>query len=283
VEIYIAAFAGLLSTVLLAVVYLGDRYEREPIDLIQNYFLSGVLGQLALILVFDRLGLGAPWTGPWIVLTAGCVGLYLPFQLRRESELDEVFDGVVYSVALVAGAVCVMHLRNLPIVIAESPYRAALATGAEPDLRDLMILAASPGFSAEFGRGIVLVAAAVLGGAVLGTLQLRGWRPLQTAPVVVACVAAVVVTDLATGGAWPLRGGLAVAAVACALWVKRWSAFRNRPEPMDRDVILDGVKTILIVFGASILTTVALQSLIEQPGFPEESGTRSQAFEAVGE
>jgi hypothetical protein len=29
VEIYIATFAGLLSTLLLAFVYLADRYERE--------------------------------------------------------------------------------------------------------------------------------------------------------------------------------------------------------------------------------------------------------------
>ena len=52
-EIYIASFAGLLSSLLLVVVYLADRYEREPIGLIQNFFLSGLLGQLVLILAAE--------------------------------------------------------------------------------------------------------------------------------------------------------------------------------------------------------------------------------------
>ncbi len=102
-----------------------------------------------------------------------CAALYLPFQLHRQPEMDERFDGIVYSVAFVGGATCVIHLNNLPGVIAASPYREALVPGAVPDLRDLLILATSPGFAAELGQGLVLILAAVFVGAVLGTLQLR--------------------------------------------------------------------------------------------------------------
>ena len=82
-EIYIASFAGLLSTLLLAVVYLADRYEREPIELIQNFFLSGLLGQLVLILAVTAVGGDDAWSGPWILITVVCAALYLPFQLHR--------------------------------------------------------------------------------------------------------------------------------------------------------------------------------------------------------
>jgi len=214
VEIYIATFAGLLSTLLLAVVYLADRYEREPIELIQNFFLSGLLGQLVLILAVTAVGGEVSWSGPWILVTMVCAALYLPFQLHRQAEMDERFDGIVYAVALVGGATCVIHLNNLPRVIAASPYRDALAPGAEPDLRDLLILATSPGFTAELGQGLVMILAAVLVGAVLGTLQLRGWSPSRTALVCVVVALAATGLDLLTGGAWPVRGALAVMAVA---------------------------------------------------------------------
>ena len=80
-EIYIAAFAGLLSSLLLAVVYLADRYEREPIGLIQNVFLSGLLGQLVLILVIDRLTGAESWSGIWILVTVTCAAVSMPLQV----------------------------------------------------------------------------------------------------------------------------------------------------------------------------------------------------------
>jgi hypothetical protein len=265
VEIYIATFAGLLSTLLLAVVYLADRYEREPIELIQNFFLSGLLGQLVLILGFTAVGGEVSWSGPWILITMVCAALYLPFQLHRQAEMDERFDGIVYAVALVGGATCVIHLNNLPRVIAASPYRDALAPGAEPDLRDLLILATSPGFTAELGQGLVMILAAVFVGAVLGTLQLRGWSPSRTALVCVVVALAATGLDLLTGGAWPVRGALAVMAVAVAVAVKRRSVFKDRPELPERDVLVMGLKTVLIVFGAALLATVLLQAVVEQP------------------
>jgi len=265
VEIYVASFAGLLSTLLLAVVYLADRYEREPIELIQNFFLSGLFGQLVIILAITSVGGEVSWSGLWILLTLACSALYLPFQLHRQTEMDERFDGIVYSVAFVGGATCAIHLNNLPSVIAASPYRDALISGAVPDVRDLLILATSSGFAAELGQGFVLILAAVFVGAVLGTLQLRGWSPWQTAPVCVVVALAITGFDLLASGTWPVRGLLAVAGFAVALAVKRRSVFKDMPEPPERDVLVLGLRTVLMVFGAALLATVLLQAVVEQP------------------
>jgi len=273
VEIYIASFAGLLSTLLLAVVYLADRYEREPIELIQNFFLSGLLGQLGLVLAVTSLDGEVSWSGLWILITIFCAALYLPFQLHRQAEMDERFDGIVYSVAFVGGTTCVIHLNNLPGVIAASPYRDALVPGAVPDLRDLVILATSSGFATELGQGFVLILAAVFVGAVLGTLQSRGWSPWQTAIVCVVVALATTGLDLLTNGAWPVRGILAVAGIVVALAVKRRSVFKGRPEPAERDVLVLGLKTVLMVFGAALLATVLLQAVVEQPEVPDVTVT----------
>ena len=272
-EIYIASFAGLLSTLLLAVVYLADRYEREPIELIQNFFLSGLLGQLGLVLAVTSLDGEVSWSGLWILITIFCAALYLPFQLHRQAEMDERFDGIVYSVAFVGGTTCVIHLNNLPGVIAASPYRDALVPGAVPDLRDLVILATSSGFATELGQGFVLILAAVFVGAVLGTLQSRGWSPWQTAIVCVVVALATTGLDLLTNGAWPVRGILAVAGIVVALAVKRRSVFKGRPEPAERDVLVLGLKTVLMVFGAALLATVLLQAVVEQPEVPDVTVT----------
>lgn len=271
-EIYIATFAGLLSSLLLAVVYLADRYEPEPIERIQDVFLTGLVGQLALIFVASFQTGSVSWSGGWLLLTTIAVACYLPFRLHREQEMDERFDGIVYSVALAGGATCAIHLNNLPQVMAASPYRDALAPGAEPDLRDLLILAGSTGFTAEFGRGLVVILAAVFIGFVLGVLQLRGWPPWRTMLVCLAVGSAVVGADLLVGGGWWLRGGLLVAAVSVALGVKQRSVFRDRPQPRERDVLLMGLKTVLIVFGAALLAMVLLQAVVEQPREDHDPG-----------
>ncbi len=272
-EIYIASFAGLLSTLLLATIYLADRYEREPIELIQNFFLSGLLGQLVIILAVTSVGGEVSWSGWWILLTMVCAALYLPFQLHRQAEMDERFDGIVYSVAFVGGATCVIHLNNLPGVIAASPYRDALVPGSVPDLRDLVILATSSGFATELGQGFVLILAAVFVGAVLGTLQMRGWSPWQTAGVCVPVALATIGLDLLTGGSWLLRGALAVIGFVVALALKRRSVFKDRPEPAERDVLVLGLKTVLMVFGAALLATVLLQAVVERPENPDVTFT----------
>jgi hypothetical protein len=269
VEIYIATFAGMLSTLLLAGVYLADRWEREPVELIQDSFLVGLLGQLVLILAVSAAFGELRWSGPWALVTVGVAGLYLPYRLHRHAEVDERFDGVVYSVALMAGAVCVVHLFNLPRVVAASPYGDAIGPGDAPGLRDLLIIAGWPGFTAELGRGLVLISAAVLLGAVLGVLQHRGWPPSRTALVCTAVGLVVVTTDLAAGGSWPVRAALVAAAVAAGLVLKRRSVFRDRPQPTERDLLVTGLKTVLIVFGAVLLATVLLQAASDPPIAPE--------------
>jgi len=270
VEIYIASFAGLLSSLLLGVVYLADRYEPEPIELIQDSFLTGLAGQLALIFAASSLDGGVLWSGPWILVTVVCAAAYLPFRLHRQAEMDERFDGIVYSVALVGGATCVVHLNNLPRLMAASPYRDALAPGAEPDLRDLLILAGSPGLSGELGLGLMAIMAAVFVGAVLGVLHLRGWPPWRTALVCAAVGSAVVGVDLLSGGDWRVRSVLVLTALVVALTVKRRSVFKDRPEPREREVLLMGLKTVLVVFGAALLAMVLLQAVVEQLSVEDE-------------
>ncbi|MEE4273874.1 MAG: hypothetical protein V2I67_19510 [Thermoanaerobaculales bacterium] len=264
-EIYIAFFTGLLGAVLLAVIYLADRWEPEPIELIQSSFLSGLIAQLVLILAMTLFGGASSWTGPWLLVTLTGIGVYLPYQLRRQPELDERFDGIVYTVAFSAGATCAIHLNNLPVALASSPYRDALGVGAEPDLRDLLILAGSAGFREELGSGLVVIATAVLVGAVVGILQLGGTPPGRTAAICGFAALSLGVGDLLAGGHWIVRFMLVVAAVGVAIAVKRRSVFRGRPEPAESDVLVAGAKTVLMIFGAALLATVLLQAAVEQP------------------
>jgi hypothetical protein len=128
-----------------------------------------------------------------------------------------------------------------------------------------MILTGSPPFTAEFGQAFVLILTAVFIGAVLGTLQLRGWAPPHTAVVCVIVAVAPIGLDLLTGALLPVRASLAVAALASALALKRRSVFRDRPEAAERDVLILGLKTVLVVFGAALLAIVLLQAVVDQP------------------
>jgi RsiW-degrading membrane proteinase PrsW (M82 family) len=271
VLIYIASFASLLSMVVLVTVYLADRYEREPIELIQSCFLLGALGQLVLVLVTNIVAAGLLWSGPWVLLTVTCAALYLPFHLHRQDEMDERFDGIVYTVAFLAGAGCVIHLNNLPQLVAASPYHAALTAAAGPDLRDLLILATSPELATELGQGLTIILAAVLVGATIGVLQQRAWSPSGIAAAAVVVGLAAIGLDLLAGGAWLLRAVLAVLAVAVAVAIKRRSVFKDQPEPDERDVLIMGIKTLLIVFGAALLAMVLLLALTPQPDLPSEN------------
>ena len=264
-EIYIAVFAGLLSTLLLGAVYLADRYEREPIELIQNSFLSGLVAQLVLVFAVTLVAGPVIWEGEWLLATAIAVAVMMPFQLRNRDEVDERFDGIVYTVAFAAGATCVIHLNNLPSLIAASPFRAALEPGAEPDLRDLMILAESAGFAAELGRGLVVILSAVVVGAVLGALQMKRVSPWRIASITVPIAAVTIGIDLLANGAWAVRAALTIAAVVVAVALKRRSVFRDRPQPTESEALVTGLKTILLVFGAALLATVLLQAVVERP------------------
>jgi hypothetical protein len=266
VEIAIAVLAGWLSSFLLAIIYLADRYEPEPIELIQDSFLTGLTGQLALILTRWAVTGDAFWSDWWMLVTVLVLGLVMPIRLARQAEVDERFDGIVYTVSVGIGAACAIHLNNLPWLVSASPYRAALAPGAEPDLRDLIIvITGSPGLSAELGRGVALLLIAVLVGAVLGVLQLRGTTVARTVAACTTVAAAAGGLDLAFGGAWWWRSVLALLAVAVAISIKRRSVFRDRPQMPERDAVVLGLKTLLIVLGAALLATVLLHAVIEQP------------------
>lgn len=281
---YLASFAGLLSVLLLLVVYLADRWEREPIELIQNYYLTGLLGQLVLVLAVEVAVGSVSWSGSWILITAALAAGYLVVHLRSQQELDEPFDGIVYAVALTGGATCVIHLHNLPRVIAASPYHEALASGAVPDLRDMLIFATWPGFAAEIGQGFVMLVAAVVVGAVIGSFQLQGRSFRQIAPAGLAGALAIPGIDLLTGGVWPVRAVLGVVAVATAVIVKRGSAFKVRPEPNEGDLVVAAVKTVMMVFGAALLVTVLLQAAAEHwETFPpnDRSTLRPSAAETL--
>ncbi len=263
--IAVTVLAGLLGALILAAVFAADRYEREPVELIQDSFLIGLAGQLALLLARWAATGEVVWTGPWPLVTALAVAVYLPHRLAREPEVDERFDGVVYAVATMAGAACAILVNDLPWLAAASPHRAALSPGAEPDLRDLLILVGDPVIGAGLGRAAVLVLASVLIGAVLGVLQLRGTKPWPTAAWCAATAGVAVGPDLASEGAWWWRAVLAVVAAAVAFAVKRRSVFRDHPQPVERDVVVLGLRTVLVVLGAALLATALLQAVVDQP------------------
>ncbi len=268
--VYLPVVSGLLSLVVLVLVYAADLYEREPIERIQNWFLLGLFVQLVLILIAEAVvGLDL-WAGPWILITVGVAALALPFSLRRESELDERFDGIVYTVACLAGATNVIHMHNLPKITAASPFGSVLAPDAAPGLRDLLILAGSDSFAADLGQAFVILLTAVLIGATLGILHLGG---RGAATVTAACLTiglAVPGLDLVSGGSWAVRAGLAAAACIAAILIKRRSVFRDRPQNTESEVLVQAVKTALMVLGATLLAGAVLMAAAPSPDLPSE-------------
>jgi hypothetical protein len=268
VEIYIASVAAALSTLVLATVYLADRYEREPIERIQNTFLTGLLGQLIVILSVSVLLGQVQWTGWWMWASVIAVAVYLPLQLRHDEEVDEVFDGIVYAVALVAGVACTIHINDLPQVIRDSPYSSAFVSGAAPDLRDVMIVATSAGLASELGEGLVLILCAVAIGWVTGLLLNRGWRAGRIVAVSVFSGIVILAIDQLTAGHPVTRLALFVLAVALAVAVKRRSVFRDRPQASESAVVTMALKTVLMILGGALLVMVLLQAVVDQPAPP---------------
>ncbi len=274
--IYVAAVTALLSLLVLAMVYLADLFEREPLDLIQNAFLAGLATQLVLVLGAHRLGAIEAWSGWLYLLTLVALAVVLPTLLAEEKEVDERFDGVVYAVAFTVGAASVVHLFNLPRAAARYPESVALGGGEAPGVRDLLLLISAPGPRGELGDLFALLLVAVLAGAVLGTLKLAG-RPLpqQIAGTLVAA-GLLGGIELATGGGWTVRILLAIAAVATTVALKRGSVFRHRQQQPEREVFLGALKTALMIFGAIVVALALLMSLTGSwaPATPPESSTR---------
>ncbi len=258
-------FAGGLSAVVLGAVYLADRWEREPVERLQSYYLVGLSVQLIVLLASTAVAGRLVWSGLLGALTVAVAAVVLPFQLVREPELDEAFDGIVYTVAAVTGAVCGIHLNNLPQALAGSPFREALAQGAAPDLRDVLIVASSPGLASELGQAAVMLLAAVIVGAVSGSLLLRGWPPFRAALVAAIAAVAVFAADGAARGGWTVRLLLAAGAVGAAWAAKRRSAFRARPEVPEADVVALCARTVLVILGASLLSLALLRAVAPAP------------------
>lgn len=113
-----------------------------------------------------------------------------------------------------------------------------------------------------------MILAAVVVGATIGVLQQRGWSQQRIAVAGIAVGLVTIGLDLLSGGIWPLRAVLAVAAVAVAVAIKQRSVFKDQPEAYERDVLVMGIKTLLMVFGAALLAMVLLQALTPQRGRP---------------
>ena len=261
--IYVAALTALLSLLVLAMVYLADLFEREPLDLIQNAFLAGLGAQLVLVLGIHRwIGVEA-WSGWLYLLTLTVLAIILPMFLAEEKEFDERFDGVVYAVAFTVGAASVVHLFNLPRVAARSPESVALGGGEVPGARDLLLLVTAPGPRGELGDLLALLGVAALAGAVLGVLKLQGRPLIQQVAGMLLAAGLLGGLELSTGGAWPVRVLLAVAAVATTVALKRRSVFRQRHQLPERELFLGSLKTALMILGATVLALALLMSLTD--------------------
>jgi hypothetical protein len=271
--IYVAFFAGAVAAAVLAAVYLSDRYEREPLNAVQDAFLAGALAQAVAVVALLAITHRVFWDGWWVAATLVGLVVAMPGQLRRCGEVDERFDGIVYTVSTAAGALCVIHLANLPTIAALSPHRAALGTTATPDLRDLLIIAGSPGFAGELGAGVVLVALAVLAGAVIGHGHQRAMSPWRVSLTALAVTGPVFVVDVLSHGQVPIRAAIALAAIVVAAVVKGRSVFRAAPRTTEPEALKLGLKTLLIVFGTCLLIGVLFSALGGAPAVPPEGPT----------
>ncbi len=262
--IYVAVLTALLGLLVLAMVYLADFWEREPLELIQNVFLAGLATQLVLVLGGHRLAGVEAWSGWLYPVTLAALAVVLPILLAEEKEVDERFDGIVYAVAFAVGAASVVHLFNLPGAAARCPEWVVLGAGEAPGARDLLLLISAPGPRGELADLLALLLVAVLAGAVLGALKLRG-RPLghQIGGTLLAGTL-LAGADAATGGGWPIRLALATAAVAATVVLKRKSVFRQRAQPPEREIFLGALKTGLLIFGAIVLALALLMSLTDR-------------------
>ncbi len=261
--IYAAVLTALFSLLVLALVYLADLWDREPLDLIQYTFLAGLGAQLLLVLSFHVMGGLATWSGWAYLVTLATLGLYLPALLATEQELDERFDGVVYAVAFAAGAASVAHLFNLPGTVASYPERVVLGGGAAPSMSDLFLLVSLPEPRAELADLLALLLVAALAGAVLGILRLRG-RPLsQQIAGTLATALLLGGIDLLTGGIWPVRLVLAVVTVGVAVALKSRSVHRHRSPALESEKFLDTVRSALVILGAITLVLALLMGLTD--------------------
>jgi hypothetical protein len=186
-------------------VYLADRYEPEPLELVQDTFLLGALAQAGAILAVAAFTHRIGWDGWWIggTLLGWCSSC--PVTCGGSARPTSASTASSYTVSAAAGALCVIHVANLPTIATQSPYRTALAATATPDLRDLLIITGAPGFAHELGRGALIIALAVIAGGVMGHAHMRGARPWAASLVALGITVPVVAADVLSHGHGVLR------------------------------------------------------------------------------
>jgi len=255
---YVVAFSALLAIAVLATVHLSDRWEHEPVEVIQGLFVSGLLLQLGLVVGARVLGAAEDWSGPWMLLTLLAAALALPALALAQREFDEPYDAVVYAGAYFAGGGAVVHIWNLPASLVDSPYRSVLRAEAVPDARDLLLLLSSPDPIRGLVEWLFLLGCGVAIGGVLGRMWTSGPGMLRRTGACAAAALALWGGDVAFGGAVAWRLGLLVVAGGHALILKRGSPHREKPERLEADLVAKAVKTTFLVLGAVFFAMVVL-------------------------
>ncbi len=259
--IYVAVFAGLLAATVLALIWAADLYEREPLELIENAFLSGVVAQLLLLLAVGAATDLLVWNGGWSGLTMVVLCALVCRLAPAMGELDERFDGIVYAVAIAAGAACVSHMHNLPTALAVSPHADVFAATAAPDLRDLVLVLGASGPRSDLIAQLVLVLQMGVVGGCLGVAYRRGLRGWRLTGLCTAAGVALWAGDELLSGAWLARVVLAVVAIGLGAVLKRLSVHRRAPEAAETDLMVKLLKTALVVFGALTVSLALMVAL----------------------
>ena len=259
--VFLVVVSGASSLIALLAAWASDTWEREPLESVENVLLLGVAVQVALVLLARWAAGFDAWGALGLLGVALPAGILVPFAAAKLSELDEPYDGVVYSVAFASGSSLVLLLWDVP-VLAREAGGAALQPGVVLGLRDLVALLGAPAVVARLGAHAAAVAVAVLTGALYGVLV--GVRDQRRAPLALAgglLAALLSLADLLVQGAWWGRVGLAVLAVIAAFVLKSRSPFRSRPKAPQTDLAVEGVKAALLVIGACFVALCLLASV----------------------
>jgi len=218
---------------------------------------------VALVLVARWAAGFDAWGALGLLGVALPAGILVPSATARLSELDEPYDGVVYSVAFASGSSLVLLLWDVPL-LARQAGGAALQPGVVLGFRDLVALLGAPAVLERLGAHAAALAVAVLTGALFGVLA--GIPGRRRSPWVLALAGGLLavllsLADRLLQGAWWVRLVLAILAVGTAFAVKSRSPFRSRPEAPQTDLAVEGMKAALLVVGACFVALCLLASV----------------------
>jgi hypothetical protein len=259
VIVFLVAAAALSTLLVLLAAWYSDRWEREPVSLVENVLLLGLAVELVVVLL-ARWWFGFESWAEWALAGALVpVGVLLPSTASVTREVDEPFDGIVYSVAFACGSSLVLLLWDLP-VLARTASGEVLEPDVFPGLGDLAGLLLAPHVAARLGGHLSTLAAAALIGGLYGYLQARTPRPSRSALTLSATALAGVLGGLDLlmhGSAW-FRVVLAAAAIATASVLKTASPFKRHPASRDGSLAVTSLRTALLVTGAAFLALCVL-------------------------